>query len=390
MAGKSIKLNHLIPLMVAYVVMGFVDIVGVSTGFIQRDFNISADLAQLIPAMVFLWFFLLSVPVGILQDKLGKRKMLNIGMFISGLGMILPFIHYSFPVMLLAFIFLGIGNTIVQVPINPLLHDIVPREKYSSFMSFTQFLKAISSLMGPVITTFVAIKFNNWKLVFAIYSMVSFITVIWMYFTQIEESKPECEAASFKSSVKLLKNRFVFFLVLGIFLSVGAEVGINSNLANYLKNIFQLSLEDASLNISIYYAALMIGRFAGAILLNWVIPRKFLLYTVILAFVGILILVFSPTLTVAKIAIFMTGLGSANLFPIMFTININKNPGRANELSGLMIMSVVGGAVIPPLMGIATVNFGIWYSMLIPVFCIVYILSLSISLLRKGLIPENE
>jgi fucose permease len=384
MTAKSIKINHLIPLLVAYVVMGFVDIVGVSTGFIQRDFNLPDDSAQLIPAMVFLWFFLLSVPIGLLQEKFGRRKMLNLGMFISGLGMILPFIHYSFPVMLSAFIFLGIGNTIVQVPINPLLHDVVPREKYSSFMSFAQFIKAISSLMGPVITTFVAINFGNWKLVFAVYAAVSFLTVLWMSFTSIEESKPEREAASFKSSVKLINNSFVFFLVLGIFLSVGAEVGINSNLANYLLNIFHISLEDASLNISIYYTALMIGRLSGALLLNWVIPRKFLLYTAILALTGILILVFSPTLTIAKIAIFITGLGSANLFPIMFTININKNPDRANELSGLMIMSVVGGAVIPPLMGLTTVNFGIWFSMLIPVSCIVYIFLLSISLVRKN------
>lgn len=380
---KKINLAKLLPLLLAYVVMGFVDIVGVSTGFVKQDFDLTDDLAQLIPSMAFLWFFLLSVPVSILQGRYGKRNILNIGILITGIAMIIPFIYYSFPTVLLTFLLLGIGNTIVQVPINPLLHDVVPREKYSSYMSLTQFIKAISSLMGPIIAAWLALQFGNWKLVFAVYAVTSILAVLWLFFTPIEESKVTRGNVSFSSVFKVLKDPFVVLMVAAIFLSVGAEVGLNSNIANFIYNTFDVSLEEASFVISFYYTALMIGRFGGAIILNWFKPRLFLLLSAIVAVVSLIVFIYAPTLLVAKVAIFMTGLGSANLFPILFALNINKNPERANELSGLMIMSVVGGAVIPPLMGVVNVNVGLIACMYIPVICLIYILVVSGRLMFK-------
>jgi fucose permease len=371
--------------MLAYVVMGFVDIVGVSTGFVKKDFNLADDMAQLVPVMAFLWFFLLSIPVSLLQDRFGKRNTLNIGIVITGIAMVIPFIHYSFPLMLGAFLLLGVGNTLVQVSINPLLYDVVTKSSYSSYMSFTQFVKAVSSLLGPIIAAWVALQFGNWKFVFVIYAFFSFVATIWLYFTPINESINTQAKATFSSSLGLLKYPFVLFLVLGIFLSVGAEVGLNSNIANYIQNIFKITLEEASFVISYYYTALMIGRLGGAILLSRLNPRKFLVIISFFSFASLLLFVNAPNLTFAKIAIFFTGLGSANLFPIMFSINIDHKPERANELSGLMIMSVVGGAVIPPLMGVVNVKFGLMACMYIPVICLIYVLGVSLFLIRRKL-----
>jgi fucose permease len=382
--NRNFKVGKLLPILLAYVVMGFVDIVGVSAGFIKKDFNLTDDVAQLIPAMAFLWFFLLSVPVSIFQSRFGKKNTLNIGMLVTGLAMIIPFLHYSFPVMLMAFLLLGIGNTIVQVPLNPLLHDVVPKELYSSYMSLTQFIKAITSLLGPVMAAWAAIQFGNWRIVFAVYAITSFLAIIWLYFTPVEESKVNQGQTTFTSALSLLKDPFVLLLVIAIFLSVGAEVGLNSNIANYIMNIFNIPLEKASYVISYYYTALMIGRFMGALLLNWLKPRIFLSLSAAFAVISLLLFVNAPSLIIAKVAIFLTGLGSANLFPIMFAININKNPERSNELSGLMIMSVVGGAVVPPLMGIVNVHAGLMACMYIPVICLIYILGVSIHIISKG------
>ena len=120
MNNSKAGLGKTLPVFMSFIVMGFVDIVGVATGFIKKDFGLTDDLAQLIPSMALFWFFVMSVPSGILQDKYGKKRMLNIGMLLTGLGMVIPFFHYSFPMMLAAFIVLGIGNTIVQVSANPL------------------------------------------------------------------------------------------------------------------------------------------------------------------------------------------------------------------------------------------------------------------------------
>ncbi len=374
----KIKWGKMLPVFMSFIVMGFVDIVGVSTGYIKKDFDLPDNLAQFIPSMAFIWFFFLSVPVGILQDKIGKRNMLNIGMALSGFAMLLPFIDYSFTIMLIAFVFLGIGNTIVQVSANPLLMDVSPREKFSSFMSLSQFIKAIVSLLGPIITTFVATQYGDWRFVFAVYAFTSLIAVLWLYFTKIEESGIEKTPASFKSCFLLLKNPFILMMVMGIFLTVGADVGMNSNIQNYLMSVFGLTIEKASLGISIYFTALMISRFFGAILLNWIKPQIFFIITALIALSSVILMILAPTPTVGLIAIFLIGLGAGNLFPLIFSIAVNRMPERSNEISGLMIMAVSGGAFIPPIMGLISKNYDTIISLIVLIICMFYLFMISI------------
>lgn len=376
--SSKIKWGKMLPVFMSFIVMGFVDVVGVSTGYIQQDFDLPDNLAQLIPSMAFIWFFLLSVPVGIFQDKWGKRNMLNLGMAITGLGMLIPFLGYSFPIMLAAFVFLGIGNTIVQVSANPLLHDVAPREKFSSFMSLTQFLKAIVSLLGPVIATFMAAQFGNWRLVFAVYAITSLISVGWLFFTNIIESGSENEPATYKSCFLLLRNPFILMMVIGIFLTVGADVGMNSNIQKYLMSVFGLEIEEASLGISLYFMALMISRFLGAILLNWIKPRLFFVTTAVIALLSVFLMLIAPSSAIGLLAIFLIGLGSGNLFPLIFSITVDRMPERANEISGLMIMAVSGGAFIPPLMGMISKNFGVLMSLVVLGICMIYLLLVSL------------
>ncbi len=380
MSTEKINMKQILPVFMSFIVMGFVDIVGVSAGYAQKDFNLSDSVAQLIPSMAFVWFFLLSVPTGILLDRFGKKRILNLGMGVTGLGMALPMVTYlsdslySFPLMLVAFILLGIGNTIVQVSANPLLHDVTPASRFSSLMSLSQFIKAIVSLLGPIIATAMATSFGDWKLVFAVYAVTSFLAVFWLYATRIDETKTDKKPATFASCFKLLGNPLVLLMVLGIFLVVGADVGMNSNIANYLQRNFDVSLEEASRGISYYFAALMISRFLGAILLNFVKPKTFLILTTLLTIISLFGMILSPNAVVGKIFIFLAGLGSGNLFPLIFSITVNKLPERVNEISGLMIMAVSGGAIIPPLMGLVSQTFGGTASIFVIVGCMVYIL----------------
>ena len=374
MSNKTIQVSKVLPVMLSFIVMGFVDIVGVSAGYVKQDFNLSNTLAQLIPSMAFIWFFLLSVPTGILQDRYGKRFIINVGMGVTGLGMLLPLVSYSFPVMLATFVLLGIGNTIVQVAANPLLQDVVPGPRFASFMSFSQFIKAICSLLGPILATFFASRYGDWKLVLTVYAITSFLAVLWMYFTPIAEAKPERKPATFASCFRLLKSPFILLMVVGIFFVVGCDVGMNTNIAYYLKTAFGLSLEDASLGISVYFTALMIGRFSGAVILNWIRPGRFLILTTLIAIIGLIGMILAPDALLARVFIFITGLGSANLFPLIFTISLEKMPDRANEVSGLMIMAVAGGAVLPLVVGAVSESAGLTASLMVLVAAMGYIL----------------
>lgn len=377
MSNSKIEMRKILPVFLSFIVMGFVDIIGVATGYIKQDFMLTDFIAQFLPMMVLLWFFVLSVPAGVLQDKYGKRNMLNVGMVIQAVGLGLPFIHYSFGMMFASFILLGIGNTVIQVSANPLLQDVTPSEKLASYMSTSQFVKAIISFSGPLIATFLAAKFGDWKLVFAVYGITSLLAALWLSMTPIVESKPDRKPASFASCFGLLKNRFVAFMALSIFLIVGAEVAINTNIANILIAKYGITLGEAVVGISMFFAGETISRFLGAIILNWIKPRIFLLLTTLLSLIGIMGIVLAPGNAIAFAAILVTGLGIGNMFPIIFSLALDKMPERANEISGLLIMAVSGGAVIPLVMGFVSTTFGPLVSISVIAACMFYVLGVS-------------
>lgn len=366
------NLNKVLPVILSYIVMGFVDIVGVSTGYAKRDFDLSPQLAQLIPSMVFVWFFILSIPVGILQHKFGKKNILSIGIFVTAIGMFMPFVIYTYPTFLFSFILLGIGNTIIQVSSNPLLKDIAHKDRFSSYMSFSQFIKAVSSLFGPILVTYMVVQYGDWKNVFFVYGIISIITGVWLAFTQISESESSINV-TFGTTLNLLKNPFVLAMVLSIFLIVGIDVGMNTSIQNLLVEKFGMDLEDASLGISLYFFALMISRFLGAILLLKISNQKFLFWSGLLTMLFIGALVVAPTPFYTLVLIALIGLVSANLFPLVFSMTIYKMPERANEISALMIMAVIGGAVIPPVMGVVTSISGVSMSFLVLLGCAFYV-----------------
>lgn len=380
---KKIQWRKLLPVFLSFVVMGFVDIIGVATEYIKHDFEVTNFVAQFLPMMVLLWFFVLSVPVGILQDKVGKRNMLNAGMIIQALGLGLPFLHYSFGMMFASFTLLGIGNTIIQVSANPLLQDVSPPEKLASYLSTSQFIKSIISFAGPLIATFMAVRFGDWRLVLAVYSITSVLATVWLAATPIEESKPDRKPATFRSCFSLLKNRFVALMTLSIFLIVGAEVSMNTNIANILIAKFDLVLEKAAIGISVFFAGEMVARLGGAIILNWIKPRSFLLLIAVISLLGVAGVLLAPTYSIGFVCIFIIGLGAGSMFPVIFSLALEKIPTRANEISGLLIMAVSGGAFVPPLVGFVSTVISPVASIGVIACCLLYILWVSFYVRRN-------
>jgi MFS transporter, FHS family, L-fucose permease len=377
MTAKQTSWGKLFPAFFAFIVMGFVDIIGVATGYIQIDFKLTSFIAQFLPMMVLLWFFVLAVPAGVLQDKFGKKNMLMIGMVIQAVGLGLPFVYYSFAMMFVSFILLGIGNTIIQVSANPLMQDVAPADKLASFLSTSQFVKAIISFSGPLIAAFMASFFGDWRLVLAVYGFTSLLGALWLLLTPIIESKPDRKPATFASCFSLLKNRFVAFMALSIFLIVGVEVATNTNISNILISKYGITMERAAWGISAFFAGETISRLIGAIILNWIKPRVFLLITALISLAGVAGVFVSPTFTVALVSIFIIGFGVGNMFPIIFSLSLEKMPDRANEISGLLIMAVSGGAVIPLVMGLVSTLVSPLASVLVIGACLLYILWVS-------------
>lgn len=380
---KNRSLRYMLPIFMPFYVMGFVDLVGVATGYVKRDFSLSDSIAQLLPSIVFIWFALFSIPTGIFQDRKGKKVTVILAMIITGFGMIPPLVYYSYFTAVIGFMIIGIGNTILQVSANPLLLDYSSNETKAANLSLSQFIKAIASMLGPMIVAGLAKFTGNWRLIFPLYAIISFLSAFWLYSIKIEESRPEKEPASLKTVVNIFKNPFVFIMILSIFFQVGFDVSMNTNIANYLKTRFSISLETASLGISIYFASLMAGRLLGSILLRKVNSKIFLITSTLVTLAGLLSILASSTLELTWVLIFITGLGFSNIFPLVFALTVEREPAYANEISGLVILAVSGGAIIPPIAGILTEKYGITSSVYVLIFCTLYTLFATYYLLRQ-------
>lgn len=384
MNSKKLSVAYVTPVLISFFAMSFCDLVGIGVDNAKADFELSNTLAQMIPLAVFAWFFILSVPVGILQDRIGKRNMLNIGMLLTAVGLLLPFLIYSFPTLLAGFALLGIGNTIIQVSANPLLVDVVPSNRTSSFLSFSQFVKAIGSMVAPYLATFFAVRFGDWKILFLVFGGVSILSVIWLHFTKIEETKSTVKKATIASCLKLLGVGNVALMVLGIFFLVGIDVGINSSSGQFLMEKLGMDAEPAKQGRSLYFFGKMLGTFAGALLLTRISSKKFLIASAIVNLIAILAFIVSPTPLIALVLMFSMGLASSNIFPLIYSLTVKKYSDRANEISGLMIMAVSGGAFIPPIVGKISDSVNITAGMFVFAICAAYLLFLSFYSFRKS------
>lgn len=383
MSTDKINISRISPVLMAFFVMSFVDLVGIGVDRVSKDMDLSATVAQLIPSAAFLWFFILSVPVGVMQSRLGKKNMLNIGMGVTALGLLVPFIFYNFPMVLTGFALLGIGNTIVQVSANPLMVDVVPGNRASSFLSFSQFVKAVGSMIGAPLAAFFAAQFGDWKILFLVFGIVSILAVLWLGSAKIEETVTDGNKATFASSFKLLGNGFVLLMVLSIFLVVGIDVGFNSNSGQFLIKQFGIDQTAAESGRSIYFLGRMLGTFAGAILLTKISSGRFFVWTSVLGIICLTAIVLVKSAAMAWVLVFLTGLAVANIWPLVFSIVIGKYPDKSNEISGLVMMAISGGAVIPLLVGWVSDISNIALGMTILIACMVYLWAVSVYCLKK-------
>jgi FHS family L-fucose permease-like MFS transporter len=380
---QKVNISRVMPVLMAFFVMSFVDLVGIGVDRVSKDMNLSSTLAQLIPSAAFLWFLLLSVPVGIMQSRLGKRFMLNIGMGVTAMGLLVPFFFYTFEMVLTGFALLGIGNTIVQVSANPLLVDVVPSNRTSSYLSFSQFVKAIGSMIGAPLAAVLAARFGDWKLLFLVFGIVSILSVIWLGSIKIDEAKQAVVKATFASSFSLLGSGFVLLMVLSIFIVVGIDVGFNSNSGQFLSKQFGIYQTAAESGRSVYFFGRMLGTFAGAILLTRITSRKFFVWTSVLGIFCMAAILVIPSPFIAWGLVFLIGLAVANIFPLVFSITVEKYPARSNEISGLMMMAICGGAVIPLLIGWVSDLTNVAIGMSVLIVCLIYLFSVSLYCLKK-------
>ena len=356
---KSNSKLAVLPVMFGFFIMGFVDIVGIATNYVKADFaGMDDKVASLISLSCFLWFLILSIPTGMLMNRIGRKKTVLLSFAVTAVAMLIPILKYDFVCILVAFAMLGVGNTILQVALNPLVSSVVSSDKLTGTLTLGQFTKAVSSFLGPILAAMFAGNAFGWKAVFPTYSIITFLAMVWLALSPIQEQMVERSEISFGRTFSLLKDKYIVLFFVGILVLVGVDVGMGITFPKLLQERCSLPLEKAGLGNSVYFLARTVGAFLGGLILMKYPAGKFFTASSLIALAALVGLIFSKNLVTVLVFVALFGLGYANLFSIIFSLSLLRVPQKTNEASALLIVGVWGGAIIPPVLGVVTDSFG--------------------------------
>ncbi|MDE6693675.1 MAG: MFS transporter [Muribaculaceae bacterium] len=355
---RRTSMAQIIPVMLCFFAMGFVDLVGTASNYVQKDLGLSDSQANLFPSLVFFWFLIFSVPTGLLMNKIGRKNTVLVSLVLTLVSLVLPLFGDGFIMMLIAFSLLGIGNAIMQTSLNPLVSNLISPSKLASTLTFGQFVKAIASFLAPILAAWGAtIAVNTfgfgWRVLFPIYAIVCLFSVSILAATPIEEEKPD-KVSNVINCFKLLGKPFILLCFLGIMCHVGIDVGTNTTAPKLLMERLYISLEEAGFATSVYFIFRTIGSLLGSVILRKISSRLFFTISVAMMLVAMGMLFFVDNLTALYTAVALIGFGNSNIFPIVFAQALNYTDTEKNEVSGLMIMGLFGGTVFPLAMGFAS------------------------------------
>lgn len=350
------------PVMLCFFAMGFVDLVGTASNYVQKDLGLTDSQANLFPSLVFFWFLIFSVPTGILMNRIGRKKTVLISLIVTAVSLVIPITGDSYTTMLVSFSLLGIGNAIMQTSLNPLVTNLISGDKLASTLTFGQFVKAIASFLAPILaawgaTTYLPTFGLGWRSLFVIYAIVSVLSVTALAATPIEEERPD-KASGVGECLRLLGRPFVLLCFIGIMCHVGIDVGTNTTAPKIIMERLGLPLEEAGFATGVYFIFRTAGCFLGAFILRSMSAKIFFFISVLMMLAAMCILFVSTALTPIYVALAMIGFGNSNIFSIVFSQALMSSPAEKNEVSGLMIMGLFGGTVFPLAMGYAADAFG--------------------------------
>jgi FHS family L-fucose permease-like MFS transporter len=372
-----------LPIFFSFFVMGFVDVVGTLVAFAKREFHLSATQASLLPFFGFIAFAVVSVPAGVVADRRGKKFLLGVSLVLVLVGQLIPTVSIgSYALLLGAILLIGVGMAALQVAGNPIMRDVSAPGRYARNLTFAQFIKSLGSIAGPWLASAITAWGLAWFRIFPIFATVTLLTLLMVTALTVTETRESEARTGIGTSFALLGEPAVALAVLGIFLYVGAEVGLNSWLAEYLSSTFHLDLALATrYGPGLFFIALAAGRLVGSAVLNFIGARRFFLLTSLIGLAGLLLL-FAGSQPLALVGIGACGIGFANVWPLVFALTVERSPEHSGALSGLMCMAIVGGALLPAVMGAVADRQGATAAFAVPVGCFLYLTLLALGTQR--------
>jgi FHS family L-fucose permease-like MFS transporter len=399
-AGKY--LGALMMVTVLFFFWGFVTVLNdILVPHLKSVFDLNYTKVMLIQFAFFLAYFIFSIPSAKIIDAIGYQKTMVVGLLTMGLGAFLfvpAAIALSYPLFLGALMVLAAGITALQVAANPYVSVLGPPETASSRLNLTQAFNSLGTTIGPWVggmlilgaatesgdavanmsaQTLHAFRLQQAATVKMPYIIIGSALVIFAGLIGIFKlpTIPAVERhADGRHEGSLWKYTHLILGCVAIFAYVGAEVSIGSFLINYFNQpeIGNLPVVEGAKFVAYYWGGAMVGRFIGSAILQKVKTGTVL---GIAAFCSCALVLTSMLTTgsVAMWSILLVGFFNSIMFPSIFTLGIAKLGPRTGDGSGLLIMAIVGGAIIPVAQGAIADHVGVHHAFVLPVICYLYI-----------------
>jgi FHS family L-fucose permease-like MFS transporter len=352
---------------------------------LKAIFTLSYVQAMLIQFCFFGAYFVASIPAGYLVERIGYRRGIIIGLVTAGIGCIGFYPAASmraYPLFLAALFVLACGITLLQVAANPYVSALGPSETSASRLNLTQAFNSLGTTLGPLLGAALILGLGNAasevETVQGPYlGLAATLCLIAVVFSRFKLPVVSADSGADDPNAvtgSLWQQRHLVLGVVGIFVYVGAEVAIGSFLVNYMNEpeIAGLPESAAGRYLAFYWGGAMVGRFIGSALLQKQKPGRVLAFNAACA-VLLLLLAMLTSGAFAMWSVLAIGLFNSIMFPTIFTLAIERLGKRTGEGSGALCMAIVGGALIPVLMGYSADRVGVHHSFWVPAICYAYI-----------------
>ena len=401
----------LLPLMAGFFVMGFGDIIGTVMNQVKAECVDHADiLSWLMPLFAYVWFLVISIPTGVLAGRIGRKNAVLVSLAVSVAAMTVPIFASAerWYLYVVAFALVGIGNTIIQAALPALMANVIEPSQLTSRISLGQFVKAICAVLTPVFVYLTATVLGNWRHLFPLYGVLTVGAAIWLWLTKIPDERGDVgsgglietalpedgeqgravsmkppSATTFAGCFAMLKEPYVAAMTAGILFSVGADVGFSVAIPEYLKNVFKVDVNIAGLGATVYFVAKTVAAFAGALVFARLSPAKCFPWCMGLGLAATLAIPFVSTPFAFLAVIAIVALLTANSFGMCMGLAIERFPDKANEISSLMVMAIVGGGIVSAVLGVAQSAFGTAGIVATLCVCIAYLFVLGLFAARN-------
>ena len=386
-------------LFVFFVISFLTNIIGPLVPDIIKAFNLSLSMAAFLPFSFFLAYGVMSIPSGFLVEYIGEKKVMILAFLISSAGALTFSINPSYSLYILSLFLIGSGMAMLQVSINPLLRNIGGEKEFAFNSVLGQFFFGLASFISPLIYSYLIISLSvgnessnyiilffkkitltnlRWVSLYWIFAVISFLMSITLIFTNFPEKKKTGRENKEKLNnyLTIIKNPIVILYFFGIFSYVGLEQGVANWISKFLEIYHSIDPQILGAKIISYFWGLMtLGTISGLFLLKLIDSRKILIFFTSASIISLLLAVFGP-LKISLISFPLIGFFISIMWSIIISLALNSTSKDHGAFSGILVSGIIGGAVIPLIIGILADFIGLKFGMIVLLIPLLFILTI--------------